>query len=725
MALQSALAAVREAPFILDAVRAGDELVVAAGNDGGPHAAAVLAAAVRDDDQVTAIAAVHALGAVFDDRAAQELSALLSDPRTFLREHAAWALGTRVPRLDAVGRLVTGVAAGGFATVINQRTLRRWAHSAPDHVALALEGALSIGASIRATGEAADARAKLVETMGLVPGPVASRAILRVAAAPYEADRVRQVAVAALGDRGQRDIEVLELIGKLATTDGELGAVATLAAFDLGERSPEIRSAGAGMSIAQLFLHADLDRELSRAGAGDNGGIATMLVRLGDALAAEPGVDRVLTMSRGSAAAAVAGLSEAPAGHLLTPIPLMSEPVDAARAWPVNVAAERGIRRALTAHGRVDVLHLRMADVGSMAASTVATRLGIPTVFTLAPDPHAVIHALDMTGALSRNNFGAVDEKEHYWFRTGLVRRLAAGAYRCALFPRPQLRDQLRDLLGIDIEAQPRRYTVVPEGIDLAVSEAAQLEAELASEADGPPSGGLLGSRSGLSSALADLEGLIAALPVERKGLPIALTVGRLHRVKGMATVVEAWAADPALRQRCNLLVVGGDLHHPSADEQGQLDAIAAVMTENPHAAAGLVLSGHRPNDVVARWMAVAHTGLPGSIAPNGVYVCGSLKEEFGLALIEALAAGLVVVGPDAGGPATYVDEGKTGFMVDTRSPTAVAVGLDRALDLAADPARYGRVDAARRLVHDRYTIQAMARTLSGMYAGIAAPVAG
>jgi len=40
-------------------------------------------------------------------------------------------------------------------------------------------------------------------------------------------------------------------------------------------------------------------------------------------------------MSRGSAAAAVAGLSDecgACAGHLLTPIPLMGEPVDAARA---------------------------------------------------------------------------------------------------------------------------------------------------------------------------------------------------------------------------------------------------------------------------------------------------------------------------------------------------------------------------------------------------------
>ena len=138
----------------------------------------------------------------------------------------------------------------------------------------------------------------------------------------------------------------------------------------------------------------------------------------------------------------------------------------------------------------------------------------------------------------------------------------------------------------------------------------------------------------------------MAALPAARHGLPLAVSVGRLHRVKGMATVVEAWAANPALRERCNLLIVGGDLAQPSVDERGQLAAIAAVIAENPSAADGLILPGHRPNDVVARWMAAAHLGLGGLVAPGGVYVCGSLKEEFGLALIEALAAGLVVVAP-------------------------------------------------------------------------------
>ncbi len=710
MAVHAALAKVQDAPFILDAIRASDGLTDAARLDGGPHAVKILTAAIADDsDQVTAIAAVHALGAVFDDGAAAVLSDLLSDDRAFLREHAAWALGSRTPRLDTVGRLVSGVAAGGFATVINQRALRRWAQISADHIALALEGALL-------SRDDAEGRARLIDTMGLVPGLVAARTLLRIAADPTEPLRSRMAAVAALGDR-EPGAGSLELITTLAAADGELAGVARLAAFDLGARERTVAPAiTPGLSIAQLFLHADLDRELTRAGAGDNGGIATMLVRLGDALAAEPGISRVLTMSRGSVDVAVDALTDPQDGHVLAPIPLMMEPTDATNAWPAAVAAERGIRRALTAHGRVDVVHLRMADVGSMAAAAVATALGIPTVFTLAPDPHAVIHALDMTGALTRGRFGAVDSQEHYWYRTALVSRLATGAHHSALFPRPELRDRLSDLLGIDIDTEPGRYTVVPEGIDLSVSEAARVRV-----LDGAAGA----HNTHYSPALDDLRKLVASLPADRQGLPLALSVGRLHRVKGMATVVEAWASDKELRQRCNLLIAGGDLDKPSSDERGQVAAIRAVIVQNPEAAAGLILAGHRPNGVVAEWMAAAHLGLRGVVAPGGVYVCGSLKEEFGLALIEALAAGLVVVGPEGGGPATYIEEGVTGFLVDTRSPHEVGAGIGAAFDLVAKPDDRERVARARDLVAERFTIEAMAHTLVGVYAGVTAPVAG
>jgi glycosyltransferase involved in cell wall biosynthesis len=265
----------------------------------------------------------------------------------------------------------------------------------------------------------------------------------------------------------------------------------------------------------------------------------------------------------------------------------------------------------------------------------------------------------------------------------------------------------MRRLLGIDVTGRDRRYTVVPEGIDLAVGERAA--AEVAAVAGAEPA----------TPAIRDLDDLLGRLPEHRRGLPLAVSVGRLHRVKGMATLVQAWAGDPDLRERCNLLIVGGDLADPSPDEREQLDLIVAVLDRHPGAADGLLLAGHRPNDVVARWLAVAHAGRPPLAGPDGVYVCASLKEEFGLALLEALAAGLVVVGPDAGGPATYIEDGVTGVLADTGRPEQVTRAVRAALDLATGPAQAHRVQRSRGLIRDRFTVRSMAAALSDIHAGV------
>lgn len=695
LSLRRALDEVQQAPFVVDVLRSGDRLAAAAGGEGGPQPVRVLADVIDERDELTAVAAVHALAQVCDDGADAVLSALLSHHRAFLREHASWALGARLPRLDAIGRLVGVVADGGFSGMLAQRTLARWAVAAPQHVALSVEDALA-----GAAGPAV--RSRLVETLGLVPGPIAGRALLELAVEDGEHSTVRLAAVAALGDRPADDAAAAA-VRHLSTADGDLGNVARLAALDLGIDTVEVGGAGPGLTVAQLFLHADIDRDLSRAGAGDNGGVATLLVRLGDALAAEPGVGRVLTLSRGTARDSLDALAPAD-GHLLTPVPLLREASSAAQAWPSRIAAERGIRRVLRTY-RPDVLHLRMAEVGSLAAAGVARELGIPVVFTLAPDPHAVIHALDMTGGLHRGNFGTEDEREHYWFRARLVQRLAADAAHVVLFPRPELQHDMRELLGLDVAAHPDRYTVVPEGVDLRISAAAAAELER----PGPP-----------DPALAELDALVAALPEHRRRLPLVISVGRLHRVKGMATLVEAWAGDAGLAERCNLLIVGGDLADPSPDEREQLDRIAEVLARFPAAAAGLLMPGHRPNDVVALWLAAARAGRPGGIGPAGVYVCSSLKEEFGLALVEALASGLVVVGPAAGGPATYIDHGVTGVLVDTRRPEEVARGMREALDLASAPGQDERIDRAVERISADFTVQAMADRLSAIYAGAA-----
>lgn len=691
--LQRALDEVQQAPFVVDVLRSGDRLAAAAGGDRGPEAVRLLAGVIQEPDELTAVAAVHALARVFDDGADAVLTELLSHPRPFLREHASWALQRRLPRIDAIGRLVEVVVTGGFPGVLAQRTLGQWGDCAPEQVALAIEGAL-------AAASGPSSRGRLVETLGLVPGPLADRALLAHATDADEHPAARLAAVAALGDRPY-DAAAEVVVRDLGTAEGELGDVARVAAIDLGLDVVERSASGTGLTVAQLFLHADIDRDISRAGAGDNGGVATLLVRLGDALAAKSGVDRVLTLSRGTALDALGALAPAD-GHLLTPVPLLAEATSAPQAWPSRIAAERGIRRVLRTH-RADVLHLRMAEVGSLAAAEVARELGIPVVFTLAPDPHAVVHALDMTGGLHRGNFGTEDAREHYWFRARLVQRLAEDAAHVVLFPRPELQDDMRELLGLDVSGQPDRFTVVPEGIDLGVSTTAAAELERTG-APGP--------------ALAELDALVAALPEHRRRLPLVVSVGRLHRVKGMATLVEAWAGDPELAERCNLLIVGGDLADPSQDEREQLDRIADVLARFPGADDGLLMPGHRPNDVVAVWLAAAREGRAGGVGAAGVYVCSSLKEEFGLALLEALASGLVVVGPAAGGPATYIDDGVTGVLVDTRRPDEVARAIRAAFDLATAPGQADRMGRARERIEADFTVQAMADRLSTIYTG-------
>jgi glycosyltransferase involved in cell wall biosynthesis len=622
------------------------------------------------------------------------------------------------------------VADGGFPGMLAQRTLERWGLNTPEHVALCLECALKQVAD-------PDARARLVETVGRAPGPIPEQLLRCVALDPREGAAARAAAIEALGDRRPSDA-IMSVVTNLARTTGVLADVAGLALFDLTAQPYPHAPWSRGSAIAQVFLHADIDRELSQVGAGDNGGIATLLVRLGDALVAQSQtagesirpdgpaqVDRVVTISRGSHAQALSALSHvcpAQGGHAFAPVPVLGDPVPAVDAWPRRIATERGIRRVLRAAGPTHAIHLRMADVGSLAAATVARERGIPIVFTVAPDPHGVIDALDTSVSLTRETFGSVDQGEHFWFRTRLVQRITEDAAHLVFFPRQELRQDMHRLLGIDLAEYQQEHSVLAEGIDLTLTERSCAEARAAAgvaddtAVDSAPATPL---SSSATRAFEELDALLRWLPEARRGLPLAITVGRLHRVKGMATLVEAWAGNPGLRERCNLLVVGGDLEHPSRDEQEQLSRIGEVSPLVEARARGLLLAGHRPNGTVGYWLAAARYGRPGLAAPHGAYVCASVKEEFGLALLEAMATGLVVVAPGSGGPATYIESGVTGFLVDTRDTVSLARAVMDALDLAAGPGNNARAERAMDLVAQNFTIQAMAASLSNVYARV------
>ena len=257
--------------------RFGDELLEAAGDT---------------SDAPTAIAAIHALarlpGAAIDDALAGILAG-----GGWRAPHVAWSLADRAPAQQLIDPLVALLEDGRLGGMLAQQTLARWAAIAPRAIWTALEQHLWQAGP-------AGARGRLIETLSLV-APAGSpddaeRLLARIAVDEDEQHEARVAAIAALGDRPGAAARALVA---LVASDGPLADVARLALLD--HRLVEAPAAGpaGGIHVAQVHLGGQLDRALAHAGQGSTGGIATLLVQLGDALVADGQVEAVTTIGRG------------------------------------------------------------------------------------------------------------------------------------------------------------------------------------------------------------------------------------------------------------------------------------------------------------------------------------------------------------------------------------------------------------------------------------------
>jgi glycosyltransferase involved in cell wall biosynthesis len=189
---------------------------------------------------------------------------------------------------------------------------------------------------------------------------------------------------------------------------------------------------------------------------------------------------------------------------------------------------------------------------------------------------------------------------------------------------------------------------------------------------------------------------------------PLILSVGGIEPRKGSDTLAAAVAALKRSGRRPVLAVVGG---HSFQDYRAYRDRVLASLPE-----LGLELG-----DDVVMLGTVPDAELPGWYAAADVLAFPSTKEGWGLAVLEAMSAGLPVVTSDLPVFREYLVPGRDALMVPVGDAAALAAALASVL---GDPRLAGRLRAAGTAVADRFTWARSAAEHQAVYARLACELA-
>ena len=182
---------------------------------------------------------------------------------------------------------------------------------------------------------------------------------------------------------------------------------------------------------------------------------------------------------------------------------------------------------------------------------------------------------------------------------------------------------------------------------------------------------------------------------------PVLLFAGRIQPLKGLTIAVAALAELDARFDDAVLVVVGGA---SGAEGDAELRAATSLVDE-----LGLT-------DRVRFVPPQPHHLLSTYYRAADVCIVPSRSESFGLVALEAAACGTPVVAAAVGGLLTLVDEGETGFLIDTRNPADYAAAIS---DLLGNP-RMAESMAAAAAEHARhYTWSTTAARLRRLYADL------
>lgn len=175
-------------------------------------------------------------------------------------------------------------------------------------------------------------------------------------------------------------------------------------------------------------------------------------------------------------------------------------------------------------------------------------------------------------------------------------------------------------------------------------------------------------------------------------GGPIIGAVARLSPVKGLDLLLKA---APALLREfpdLRLLLVGDG---PAREELVRLAYELKI------------------SDRVAICPSVEDTRVP--LALLQVFAAPAWREGFGLAIVEAMAAGVPVVATDSGGPAEIIEHGRSGLLIRSGDVAGLEEGLRSLLRDPAARERMARAGQSR--AKERYNLERVVTQVEEVYA--------
>lgn len=228
------------------------------------------------------------------------------------------------------------------------------------------------------------------------------------------------------------------------------------------------------------------------------------------------------------------------------------------------------------------------------------------------------------------------------------------------------------------------RFAVIPPGVNLEIFDA--------------EAGGATDKR--VARFLRQV--LTRDLDEDRLALPGILSSSRLDRKKNLLGLVRAYAGSEELQVQANLLVVlrgQEDLHgREGLDQEGRaiLDEVVELCETQGlwGKVSGFSLASQA--ELAAAYRVLAQQ--------RSIFALTALYEPFGLAPLEAMAAGLPVVVSEKGGPSESLREGEReyGILVDPTDPEDIGQGLLRLV--ASEETWAAFRERGRQRVLDRYT---------------------